>query len=566
MASERVADAGRTAASRAALQLWHREGKWANVSLEGVSMDPIIRDGATLRVRFGRLTASRAGAPTDLKVGDVVLYLSPARLIAHRVVGIGRRGRRAGQVRVKGDPLTSRKAAWIRADEILGRVAAVTQPDGTRLYLNTPAGQLLNRAAAWVSITLGAVDTRLPRRGGARPASSLTGRTLRALDAVHRCAQRRLDRDAGRLLTPEDRFLVAACRPRMTPADIPRVARRAVEVLDWELLREQAVSLGLAPLLHRNLTDPRLERVAPERFLAHLARASHLSAYLALHRRQQLGKILDLLKDRGIEPVLLKGAALSCLVYDDPTLRTMNDLDLLVAAREIPIAVAALSSLSYQPLYRPAHADPSVREAFYGRHHHATPLMEPKGRAVVELHRDIVTMGDAGRYDVERIRARARRVQIEGRPALVPSPADLVLHTCLHLSYADRFVGKLRDLIDLHETVSMYGDAIDWGQLLAEIPSEAAARCLYSCLDLSRRLHGTPVPADFLYETRRASRLGFVSAGLLRALAFSVLFTGPASSPRMLSAASARWCCDTLLRRTRWSARLKALASLLAHG
>ena len=278
-----------------------------------------------------------------------------------------------------------------------------------------------------------------------------------------------------------------------------------------------------------------------------------------------LFRSLDLLKERAIEPVLLKGAALSSLVYDDPTLRTMNDLDLLVGAAEIPVAVAALESLSYQPIFRAAHADPSVREAFYGRHHHTTPLMEPRGRAVVELHRHIVTMAGSARYDIEAIRQRARAVEIDGRRALVPSPADLVLHTCLHLSYADRFVGKLRDLIDLHETVSLYTEEIDWGQMLAEVPSDAAARCLYSCLDLAQRLYGTPVPADFLYEMRRASGLGFVSSRLLRALACSVLFTGGAANQSVLTTASARWCCDTLLRRSGWSARLRALAALLAH-
>src|SRR5262245_37586783 len=212
--------------------MWHQQGKWVDVALEGVSMDPIIRDGALLRVRFGPLTGDRGGAG-DLLVGDVVLYASPTRLIAHRVIRIGRRGRRAGWVKVKGDPLISHKASWIRTTEILGRVAAVTQPDGTRLYLNTPAGRLMNRPAALVPSTLGAVDARWPGRRPLPPARSLTGRTLGVLNRLHDAAQRHLEIDCGRLLTPEDRFLVQACRPRLRPPDVARIARAGAEVIDW---------------------------------------------------------------------------------------------------------------------------------------------------------------------------------------------------------------------------------------------------------------------------------------------------------------------------------------------
>jgi hypothetical protein len=555
----------RASASRAALLMWREQGKWADIALQGVSMDPIIRDGATLRVRFGVVALDGSGAPKDLEVGDVALYFSAAGLIAHRVIRVGRRGARLGWVRVKGDPLGSHKSAWIRADEILGRVICVTQPDGSRLYLNTPAGRMLSRSAAWISMTLGAVDARLVRKGPVNPADTLTGRALGLLYDLHQAAQRHLESDAGRLMSAEDRFLVQACRPRLRPVDISRVQRTALEVTDWNLVFEQAVCLGLAPLLHHSLGDERLEGLCPSWFVAQVARTSHLSGFMSLRRRQELVRVLERLETRGIEPILLKGAALGSLVYDDPALRTMNDLDLLVHEAEIPAAVEALEQLSYRPLYRAAHADPARREAFYSRHHHTTPLMEPKGRAVVELHRDIVTMATPGRYDIETIRARARRATVEGRMALVPSPADLVLHTCLHLSYADRFVGKLRDLIDLHETVCLYGDEIDWETMLSEVPSDAAARCLYTCLDLARRLYGTPVPEDFLHQVRRASKLGFLDAGALRALACSVLFNGPASGRTILPTASVKWCCDTLLRQTGWTSRLRALAALLAE-
>jgi len=359
---------------------------------------------------------------------------------------------------------------------------------------------------------------------------------------------------------------VAACRPSLSETDTEKARAAAAQVGDWELVREQAVSLGLAPLLCENLADARLAGAAPEPLVTQITRASLASAWFTMHQKRELTRILDLLAERGIEPILLKGAALACTVYPNPCARTMKDIDLLVADDEVPVAQAVLGGLSFRPLYRPIHADPRRRAAFYSKHHHAVPMISLDGRTIVELHRHIVTMGGTARYDIDKIRARSVTSRLEGRQVRVPAPADLVLHTCLHLSYADRFVGKLRDLIDLHETICRLEGRIDWNMLLDEIPSDAAARCLYSCLDLSRRLYGTPVPADFLYELRRNARLGYFGARLLRALACSVLFNSGETRSTILSNASAKWCCDTLLRQAGWSSRLKELMVLLAQG
>ncbi|HET9481621.1 MAG TPA: nucleotidyltransferase family protein [Candidatus Polarisedimenticolia bacterium] len=549
---------GRAAVSRAALELWRDQGKWADVALEGVSMDPIIRSGATLRVRFARMTAG------DLRPGDVVIYAAPAGLIAHRVVRAPRRGRRRGTLLVKGDPLSSRRAAWIRPGDVLGRVTTVTQPDGSRRYLNTPSGRLLGRVAALLSMSLGALDARWYRLDPGDPARSLTGRSLRAVTSLHDAIERRKERRRGLPLAAEERLLALAARPDPDDRSRAAVAQTARQVADWGQVREQAVALGLAPLVFRSLSHPEPGRLCPAGFLHQLSRAAHAASFRSLQQRRELARLLESLGERGIEPILLKGAALACTVYDEPGLRTMKDFDLLVREEEMPAAVETLERLDYVPLYRAALSDRRRRAAYYAAHHHSTPMIARSGRAVVELHRHIIHMKEPGRYDIGRIRVRAEPARLDGRAVLVPSSADLLLHTCLHMSYSDRFVGKLRDLLDLHLIVARGGSAIDWSALLHEIPSEAAARCLVSCLDLSRRLHGTPVPADFLHEVSRASKLGFLGSRMLRALAVSVLF-GPSPSGRsILSPATAKWCCDTLLRANGWPGRFRALMSLLA--
>jgi len=417
-------------------------------------------------------------------------------------------------------------------------------------------------------MTVGAVDARFGRSGPqAPPNRTLTRGCLSVLTRSHDAVHRFFETERGRLMGPEERFIVASCNPSLRPDRLEGLREAAAEVRDWEQVREQAVSLGLAPILHRNLTATRLRGMVPEETVTRLSRAGHAGTYIGLRQREEMGRVLDCLEAHGIEPVLLKGAALAATVYDDPALRTMSDVDLLLQEEEIGRGYEAIEKMGYLPIVRPVHRDRARREAFYGKHRHTVPLISPGGRAIVELHRHIMgTDETAPEYGLGAFRRRVREVPFHGRMVKVPAPADLVLHTCLHMSYADRFVGKLRDLIDLDQTIRAAGRDIDWNRFLEEVPTVGAARCLFSCLDLARRLYGTPIPADLLYELRRSSRLGFVGSRLLRALAFTVLFRSARSQTGVLTNASAHWCCDTLLKRSGWPARLKALAVLLAEG
>src|SRR5512145_3528 len=124
------------------LALWAREGKWAEIAVSGLSMSPLIPSGSRLTVRFGR---------EGLSNGDVVLYTTAAHLVAHRVIALGRRGRRWGWLKVKGDPLSWREATWIPVEDVVGRVVAVHRPDGETVLMNTLLGRVAGRLAAAVS-------------------------------------------------------------------------------------------------------------------------------------------------------------------------------------------------------------------------------------------------------------------------------------------------------------------------------------------------------------------------------------------------------------------------------
>jgi hypothetical protein len=53
-------------------------------------------------------------------------------------------------------------------------------------------------------------------------------------------------------------------------------------------------------------------------------------------------------------------------------------------------------------------------------------------------------------------------VQIAGCDSLTPSPEDLLLHLCPHISYQNRFAFGLPPSCDIAETISRFDSTLDW--------------------------------------------------------------------------------------------------------
>ena len=64
-----------------------------------------------------------------------------------------------------------------------------------------------------------------------------------------------------------------------------------------------------------------------------------------------LAALLERLRDEGIEPLLLKGAALSCSVYPDAAMRPGLDIDLLVREDELEVCSDVILGMGYTAPY-----------------------------------------------------------------------------------------------------------------------------------------------------------------------------------------------------------------------
>jgi len=186
--------------------------------------------------------------------------------------------------------------------------------------------------------------------------------------------------------------------------------------------------------------------IARRLFTAYLHAGAHNARLL-----HEYHTVAAALADAGLEAIPLKGIHLATLVYPDPALRPMGDIDLLVRSTQVDTIGSLLLRLGYERFSPSRYDDPHAHHETY----HAT------GRAPVELHWHLGQHGDQRTrpVDMEGLWARAVAAKIDGLPTRVLAPIDAFLYNCLHI-YSHGFRVGLRRILDLREITRTATDAL----------------------------------------------------------------------------------------------------------
>lgn len=255
---------------------------------------------------------------------------------------------------------------------------------------------------------------------------------------------------------------------------------------DWMDLPARAEKNGLGPLVYMHLKA--IDALAPE------------TAWISLrgltlrHRRAgaaiaaALGEILPGLESQGIPVLTLKGAALAHLVYSEPGLRPMRDLDLLVRPEDAGRAQDYLCRIGFTPA--------ALDGVELSKDHHHLPTLQSvvDGQKIhIEVHTAIFPKT---RYykqpGFETLQERSLSFKLGSVSAATLGYEDMLWHIYRHALGPPLLASPLRliHLADMAGWVEAFSDRIDWDRMQALYP--AAFNCL-------RWLHFlSPWPEDTL--------------------------------------------------------------------
>ena len=246
--------------------------------------------------------------------------------------------------------------------------------------------------------------------------------------------------------TSAQRLLLRAALLRGEEALTPW--RQWTQAVDLDSL--DAGSVRLLPQLYRSLEregvrDPMMSR---------LKGVYRHAWYGNQIRLREAAAVLGELGRRGIEPMLLKGAALTLLHYRDFGLRPMEDVDILVRPSQWQAAVDAFTELGWR-----AKVPVTPRRAAAS---HAMEFADAHAWRI-DLHWHLLPDSCWPRAEDE-LWERASAITLHGVQASVLDATDQLFHTCAH-GVKWEHVSPLRWIADAAQILADPAVAIDWERL-----------------------------------------------------------------------------------------------------
>jgi hypothetical protein len=224
--------------------------------------------------------------------------------------------------------------------------------------------------------------------------------------------------------------LISTSRP-VTPTRL-----QALSAADWQSICTIAKQHRLGPMLHHRIEVLGLSGEVLASVFDKWATAYRKAAFRYLSLRKALARISTILETAQIPFAALKGAWLSQYAYDDPVLRPMRDIDILVD----PNAALAVYKLLENNGF--ARDDNSSMPLDIALHHwkHLPAMRCSESGLHIEVHMRLVPLPPDPDVrltlnDVPLLLA--RREYRHGVPYL--SPTDTLLHLIVHAAYDHQF-------------------------------------------------------------------------------------------------------------------------------
>ena len=203
----------------------------------------------------------------------------------------------------------------------------------------------------------------------------------------------------------------------------------------------------------------------------------------------EVNRLLAALDNRDLPLVLLKGSAYILAGLPSARGRLLSDVDLLVP-REY------LNSVEQTLL---EHGWKSVKLEEYDQRYYRTwmhelpPLRHPERLIEVDLHHTISPLTSRLSPDPDKLVADS--IPLADSRLRILKPADMILHSTVHLFHDGELINGLRDLVDLTDLLHEFdGQAGFWEELVNRARLQGMLRPLFYTLRYSSRFLGAEIP------------------------------------------------------------------------
>ena len=288
---------------------------------------------------------------------------------------------------------------------------------------------------------------------------------------------------------------------------------------DWSLLVREAQRNKLLCRIACLLREDGRDRLPPAKVRRKLDGALRTASGSARSLRWEVHKVQEALGAAGIPFVLLKGAAYEMAGLPTALGRLYVDVDIMVRRDVLPRAERALFDRGWISTKLDAYD-----QKYYRTWMHEIPPMQNLRRGTsLDVHHTILPPTAALKPDPELLWQATR--ELPGHPGVrVLSPADMILHSAVHLFHDGDLDGGLRDLVDLDSLLRHFstGEGF-WAALQERAAALDLQRPLFYALKYCRDLLATPVPPEVFDRSAVTAAPAAPMAGLMDRLVVAAM-------------------------------------------
>ena len=308
-------------------------------------------------------------------------------------------------------------------------------------------------------------------------------------------------------------IVLALLRASLGTGPLPDPTRLAQ--CEWRYFSILSRHHGVGPILYRALH----ERAAsvPAEWLQIFKAEYVTNAFHNQLAQTSVDKIGARFSSQRIPVIVMKGAALLRTLYDDPGLRILGDVDLLVDEGDVERADSQLQAWGFKLSQSDNAEEVGSRCQYSLLYCWQLPRTIP-----VELHWRIFERYRPYVFDLDAVRAQAQ--PLPGMPpnVLVMAPEHELAHLCLHLDrhaityrsligrtdwceslLVPHGLGRLAWLYDIALYLQRRNELIDWDRFIDTARRWAIDGRIHATLEMSRRTLGVGPPPEVLQALHR---------------------------------------------------------------
>ena len=267
--------------------------------------------------------------------------------------------------------------------------------------------------------------------------------------------------------------------------------------INWELFLQQAFHHRIYPLLYiklKNINNTIVPSYVKEVLLKEYKRNTFEMLYLS----REMENLNSLFFKKNLRVLFLKGPSLSKDLYGDISLRTSNDLDILISIKDIYIVEKILIAEGFE---KDDYIE-TVLNDWKWRHHHIT-FIHPQKRIKVEIHWRL-NPGPGREPKFKELWSERRKCALTKSPIYILGREHLFLFLASH--GARHGWSRIRWLFDIRKLLEQ---KVDWGKV-----SDLSRKYNYALVGsqsviLASELLYSKTPAEYakFYNKKRTSEI-----------------------------------------------------------